>query len=212
MKKFLLLAVACLTGITTFSQSFMHAIGISTFIDHTSRMRNVVSAAITYSPRFNLMETKKMSVSVGIPLSVGGSGGSGGGSEGYYVGDDYYYYDDNDDSGPKTKGRWMVDVPVIINLNFAGLSSKINENKFGFFVGGGFGYHYGPVNLEHVDRNGNHYTDSTMQNSYGPIGNLGMRIKLSKRTHEGIDIKFSYMKSVSKRQPDIYGVAVMYAF
>lgn len=213
MKKYILLAVACLAGIQTFSQSLMHAVGLSTYVDHTSGMGSIVSVAFTYSPRFNLMETPKMSVSVGIPLSVGGSGGGGGSSsDGYYIGDDYYYYDDNDYTGPQTKGRWMVDVPVIINLNYGGLSSKINQNKFGFFVGGGFGYHYGPVNLKHTDRNGYHYTDSTSQSSYGPVGNVGLRIKLSKRTHEGIDIKLSYMKSVSKKQPDIYGLTVMYAF
>lgn len=214
MKKFILLAVACLAGINTFSQSFMHTLGVSVFVDHTSPYGSITSGALTYAPRFNLVETKKMSVSVGIPLSVGGSGGGGGrqSSGGYYIDDMYVPYEEDDYEAPRIKSRWMVDVPVIINLNFGGLSSPENTNRIGFFVGGGFGYHLGPVNVDRRDFRGNHYQDSTYQHSAGPVGNMGMRIRLSNHTRQGIEVKASYMKSVTKKQPDIYGFTVMYAF
>jgi hypothetical protein len=213
MKKFVLLAVACLTGATAFSQSFMHAVGLSVFIDHTPRSGSITSVALTYSPRFNLMENKNMSVSVGIPLSIGGSGGRGGRQgDGYYIDDVYYYYDDNGYEAPEVKARWMIDVPVIVNLNFGALSTKHNTSRIGFFVGGGFGYHYGPVNVFNLALRGNNYVDSTNQNLAGPVGNIGMRIRVSKYSNEGIEIKGSYMKSVSRKQPDIYGITVMYAF
>ncbi|MBO9729426.1 MAG: hypothetical protein J7623_12390 [Chitinophaga sp.] len=212
MKRILLLAVICLTGLHTFSQSFMHAVGLSVFVDHTSGLRKVTSAAITYSPRYNMMENNRMSVSIGIPLSIGGSGGRGGTTDdGYWI-DDVYYYTGTTTSTPEVKARWMIDIPLMINLNFGALSTKTNKQTFGFYVGGGFGYHYGPVNLDKIDRYGEHYKDSTMQNSYGPVGNAGLRINFSKRTREGLDLRFSYMKSVSKKQPEIYGITAMYAF
>lgn len=213
MKRTILLAVICLIGLNTFSQSFMHAVGFSVFVDHTSGLRNVTSGAITYSPRYNMMENNRMSVSIGIPMSFGGSGGGGGVQEdGYWI-DDVYYSNGYYDTGkPKVKSRWMIDIPLIINLNFGALSTKTNKQTFGFYVGGGFGYHYGPVNLDKVDRYGDHFKDSTMQNSYGPVGNVGLRINFSKRTRQGLDLRFSYMKSVSKKQPEIYGMTAMYAF
>lgn len=215
MKKYVLLAVVCMFSINAFSQSFIHAIGLSGFIDHTSYSPkpNIASFGITYSPRFNLMETPKMAVSLGIPLSIGGSGGSGGSSgDGYYIDDQYYYYDDEDE-GPEVKSRWMIDVPVIINLNFGALSSNKNANRVGFFVGGGFGYHYGPVNVDHQDRRGNHYIDSTNQNLAGPVGNIGIRIRTGpKYSVNGIEVKGSYMRSVTRKQPDVYGITIMYVF
>ncbi|NLR79563.1 hypothetical protein [Chitinophaga eiseniae] len=205
-----MLAIVCLTGSRLFSQNLMHAVGLSGFIDHTPRFGSIFSIAITYSPRFNLMEHKHTSLSVGIPLSIGGSGGRGGRqTDSYYVGDDIYYYD-YDTGEPEVKSRFMIDVPVILNFNVGALSSPDNPRRVGFFVGGGFGYHYGPVNVKQVIRN-YHYTDSTYQDSFGPVANAGIRIRIGDKA-DGIELKGSYMKSVSKRQPDIYGITLLYNF
>ena len=214
MKKYFLLAIICIGSLHASSQSFIHAVGLSVFIDHTPHSPNIASYGLTYSPRFNVMENNKMSVSVGIPLTVGGSGGSGGKQpDGYWIDDQYYYYYDDGYEAPEVKARWMVDVPVIVNLNLGALSSKYNTQRIGFFVGGGFGYHLGPVNVDHRDLRGNHYIDSTYQHLAGPVGNLGIRIRTgSKYSTEGIELKGSYMKSVTKKQPDVYGITIMYVF
>jgi hypothetical protein len=212
MKKIVLLAIACITGLPVFSQRFIHGLGFSTFIDHTSRNGSVTSFAITYAIRYDVMETDKMTVSVGIPFSYGGSGDSNDNTDWYYDADGniVYYYTGEGDDGPKTKPRSMVDIPLIINLNFAGFSSLNNKSAVGFFVGGGLAYHYGPVNVRYKDRNGSTFTDSTTQHAVGPIGNLGMRIGLGKKKNGAIEVKGSYMKSLTKRQPDVYGISLLY--
>ncbi|MGF6846047.1 hypothetical protein QFZ51_001282 [Chitinophaga sp. W3I9] len=212
MKKIVLLVIACMAGLPVFSQRFVHGIGFSTFIDHTSRYGSIASFSLSYAIRYNVMETDKMTVSVGIPLSVGGSGESDSNMESYYdaEGNIVYYYTRDEDDGTRTKPRGMVDIPLIINLNFAGFSSLDNKSSVGFFVGGGLAYHYGPVNVKYKDRNGGSFTDSTTQHAVGPIGNLGMRIGLGKKKNGAIEIKGSYMKSLTKRQPDIYGISLLY--
>jgi hypothetical protein len=214
MKKIVLLAIACMAGLPVFSQRFIHGLGFSTSTDHTSRGGSITSFGITYAIRYNVMETDKMTVSIGIPLTYGGSGGSGYGekTDWYYDmdGNIVYYYTGEEEEGPKKKFRTMVDVPLIINLNFAGFSSLHNNSFVGFFVGGGLAYHYGPVNVKYKDPNGGAYIDSITQHSVGPVGNLGMRIGLGKKKNGAIEVKGSYMKSLMKRQPDIYVISLLY--
>lgn len=213
MKKIVLLAIACIAGLPVFSQRFVHGIGFSTSIDHTSRGGSIPSFGLSYAIRYNVMETDKMTISVGIPFTVGGSGGSGEDDMDWYYdadGNIIYYYTGEKNDGPVKKFRSMVDVPLIINFNFGAFSSFANKKAVGFFAGGGLAYHYGPVNVKYKDVNGGTMTDSITQHSFGPIGNIGMRIGLGKKENGAIEVKGSFMKSLAKRQPDIYGISLLY--
>ena len=121
-----------------------------------------------------------------------------------------YYYTGRKKDGPVKKFRSMVDIPLIINFNFGAFSSFDNKKSVGFFAGGGLAYHYGPVNVKYKDVNGGTLTDSITQHSFGPVGNIGMRIGLGKKQNGAIEVKGSFMKSLAKRQPDIYGISVLY--
>lgn len=214
MKKIVLLAITCIAGFPVFSQRFVHGIGFHTSIDHTSRGGSIPSFGLTYAIRYNVLEKDKMTISVGIPLTAGGSGGSGEGEEmdWYYDADGniIYYYTGRKKDGPVKKFRSMVDIPLIINFNFGAFSSFDNKKSVGFFAGGGLAYHYGPVNVKYKDVNGGTLTDSITQHSFGPVGNIGMRIGLGKKQNGAIEVKGSFMKSLAKRQPDIYGISVLY--
>lgn len=214
MKKTVLLAMACMVGSHAFSQRFFHSLGFPVFVDH-SLSKSIVSFGLTYAIRYNVMETEKMSLSIGIPLSYGGSGNGPGKKEDWYYdseGNYVSYYTDEDKEGPFTKERTMVDIPLVIQFNFGALSTATNKNRLGFFAGGGLGYHYGPVNVRHTDRNGNTYTDSITQHSVGPMGNIGLRVALGKAHSGAIELKASYMKSVTRRNADIYGISLLYTF
>jgi len=214
MKKMVLLAIACMVGSQAFSQRFFHSLGFPVFVDH-SLSKSIASFGLSYAIRYNVMETEKMSLSIGIPISYGGSGSGPGKKEDWYYdseGNYVPYYTDEDKEGPFTKERTMVDIPLVIQFNFGALSTATNKNRLGFFAGGGLGYHYGPVNVKHPDRNGNTYTDSTTQHSVGPMGNIGFRVSLGKSRSGAIELKLSYMKSVTRRNADIYGISLLYSF
>lgn len=214
MKKMVLLAIACMVGSHAFSQRFFHSLGFPVFVDH-SLSKSIVSFGLTYAIRYNVMETEKMSLSIGMPISYGGSGhGPGKKEEWYYDSEGNYvsYYTDEEKEGPFTKERTMVDIPLVIQFNFGALSTAANKNRLGFFAGGGLGYHYGPVNVKYPDRSGNTYTDSTTQHSVGPMGNIGFRVALGKERTGAIELKLSYMKSVARRTADIYGISLQYTF
>lgn len=214
MKKIVLLAIVCMVSTHAFSQRFFHSVGVPVFFDH-SLSKSIASFGLTYAIRYNVMETEKMSLSIGMPISFGGSGSGGGKKQdGYFDSDGNYisYYTDEDKEGPYTKQRTMLDIPLVIQFNFGALSTATNKNRLGFFAGGGLGYHYGPVNVKHSDRNGNTYTDSTTQHSVGPMGNIGFRIGLGKKRSGAIELKLSYMKSVTRRNADIYGISLLYTF
>ncbi|PSL49906.1 hypothetical protein CLV51_1011246 [Chitinophaga niastensis] len=199
MKKIILLAVACFAGLGSFSQSFMHGAGVVIFVDKAANTDANIIGGLTYSPRFNFMEQENLSLSIGVPLSVGLSGSYNSRS------DNGYYSEQN-------TLKFMFDAPLILNLNFGCGSSKANESRFGFFVGGGFGYHYGTMNETLKDGSGYDYTIATTGSTSGPVGNLGVRIGVGKNARRNIEIKTSYMKGMNNNKPSIFSLGTLFNF
>lgn len=177
-----------------FCQSFMHGVGLSIFLG-TARGGDVtVGQGFTYSPRFNFVETDKLSVSVGIPLTLGITGsysasyGSGGYSESNSLG-------------------LVVNAPVLINLNMGRGSTKENRQKFGYFVGAGFGFHHGDFLVTTL--NSDVITES--MNTFGPATNAGMRFGVG-RKHKNIEVRFSFMKGISENRPNLFGIGSSFNF
>ncbi|NLR79564.1 hypothetical protein [Chitinophaga eiseniae] len=205
MKKAVLLTLACCFSSNILAQHFMHAAGLSCFADNYSGTNSLFTMALTYSPRYVLLTHSSLSMSIGIPVSYGSSGSTGDSRRlpsGYQPAS----------NTPHTKFRNMFDCPVILNLNQGALSSKNCDNRIGFFAGGGFGYHYGPVNIIHTDSNGVAYTDSTSQGSFGPVANLGVRVRIGKHLFTGMELKGAYMKSVDKKGPETYNITLLANF
>lgn len=197
MKKIILSFALFLFISTTFSQSFMHGAGITILGGYTNGGDFTYAEGFTYSPRFNFLETEKLSVSVGIPLSLGISASTV---------DSYNSYSN---SFNYTIG-FVLNLPVIVNLNMGRGSTKDNREKFGYFVGAGYGYHHGSfIGTADYDQNGN--LTSSNENNFGPAANAGLRFGVG-RKHKNIELRFSYLKGLNDKKPNIFGIAGLFNF
>jgi hypothetical protein len=202
MKKFFFSLVLFFTASTVFCQSFMHGVGITVIGSTTGRSGSNdigFGEGFTYFPRFNFLETNALSVSVGIPLVVGLSANT---STSY---DQYGYGYDNSSIG------FVLNAPMIVNLNMGRGSTKENRQKFGYFVGAGFGYHHGDFLTDSYDATTGTYVNSYSSNTYGPAGNAGVRFGVG-RKHKNIEIRLSYMKGLKENKPNIFGLAGAFNF
>ena len=198
MKKIILSAALLFSVSVAFCQSFMHGVGITVIGSTTGEGSNSdigFGEGFTYSPRFNFFETEKLSVSVGIPLSLGISASTSNG----YNSNGYYY--DNSTVG------FVFNAPLIVNLNMGRGSTKENRQKFGYFVGAGFGYHHGDFLTD--DPSG--YINSYTSNTFGPAANGGVRLGVG-RKHKNIEIRLSYMKGINENKPNIFALAGLFNF
>ena len=197
MKKIFLLDLVIFMASTAFSQSFMHGVGLGFLFGQTKESDLSFYGGVTYSPRFNFIETESMSVSVGIPLSVGISGS-------------YNYSNYNGYVEEENTLGFMLNAPIMINLNGGAGSTKENESRFGYFFGGGFGYHYGKYNLSEVLS----YDDPPKKvepSTIGPAANAGFRIAVGSHM-KNIEGRFSFMKGITNAKPNVYGMAVLFNF
>ncbi len=160
--------------------------------------RVVGSVGFTYSVRYIFNEKKDSYLSVGIPLTLA-----------------YSRLDDS--NSVDLKLGILTDVPLIFNYNF---QPKLlvkgadrhkyfekGESRFGYFAGGGFGYH------------SNHYTAAnndgpiTQQiNGFGPVVNAGVRFSVVRRRVHTWEMRFSYMKLFNANHTDIFGVGCLFNF
>jgi hypothetical protein len=196
MKKFVLSLLVCCSSVVAFSQSFMHGAGITIMVGTASGGKASVAGGVTYAPRFNFMETESLSLSVGLPFSAGINGS--------------YTYSTY--GGEENTIGFLLNAPLMLNLNVGAGSTKENESRFGFFVGGGFGYHHSDFNIDVTDEYGYAYEDSKSINTFGPTGNAGIRIAVGSH-QKNIEVRFSYMKGLEEvYKPNIFGVAALFNF
>jgi hypothetical protein len=137
-----------------------------------------------------------MSVSVGIPFTVGVSGS--------------YSASYNSQYGSSSNNTLsvMFNAPLIINLNMGAGSTKETESRFGYFVGAGFGYHYGTYNLSDII---NYEGYATKFSAIGPVGNAGVRFGVGRGSHN-IEVRFQYMKGINDVKPNIFSVGAAFNF
>jgi len=184
---------------SVFSQSFMHGAGVGIFVNTAPNTDASVSGVLTYSPRINFLETEDFSVSAGVPLSIGFSGNYS------YNYSSYYGTDESNTL------RFMFNAPLIINLNVGAGSTKENERRFGFFAGGGFGYHYGSFAKKVVQADDYISYEDGYGSSYGPAGNIGLRFAVGSH-QKSIEARLSYMKAISESKMSAYGVTALFNF
>lgn len=202
MKRIIAIAALFLMMNSAFSQTFMHGAGITIIGSTTARGSNSdigLGEGFTYFPRINFLETESLSVSAGIPLCVGISA-----TTSY----DYYGYGNSSNSSI----GFVLNAPLIINLNIGRGSTKENEKRYGYFIGAGFGYHHDNfLTSNYFDPVTNSYVDSYKSNTYGPAANAGFRIGVGKQ-HKNIEIRLSYMKGINESKPNIMGLAAAFNF
>jgi hypothetical protein len=188
MKKIILSAILFLSVSMAFSQTFMHGVGIITFIQSAPGYNTSVTGGFTYSPRINFAETESSSFSVGLPFSLGLSAST------------------NTYGGGTSSASVMADVPLVLNFNYGAGSSKDNADRFGFFLGAGFGYHY---RVSAYSDGYNDYSDKI--SGFGPLGNAGVRIGVG-RSGKNVEIKFSYMKTMDISKSNIISIGGLFNF
>jgi len=197
MKKGLLfLIIATLSAGAAFSQSFMHGAGLNVFVATAPGGKASVNGGVSYSPRFNFIEQEDMSVSVGIPFTVGVSGS--------------YSANYNSQYGSSSSNTLsvMLNAPLMVNLNMGAGSTKETESRFGYFVGAGFGYHYGTYNISDIL---DYEETSSKFSTVGPVGNAGVRFGVGRGSHN-IEVRLQYMKGINDVKPNIYSVGAAFNF
>ena len=196
MKKITLIAAMTLACFAGFSQSFMHGAGLNVFVANASGGQTYVNGSISYCQRFNFIEQEDMSVSVGVPFTVGVSGS--------------YSANYNSQYGSSSSNTlsFMLNAPVIINLNMGAGSTKEAESRFGYFVGAGFGYHYGTYNISDII-NGDEV--GTKFSAMGPVGNAGVRFAVGSGSHN-IEVRLQYMKGINDVKPNIFSAGAAFNF
>jgi hypothetical protein len=193
MKKIFLSASLLFAMNIAFCQSFMHGAGLTVLGGVASGGDFAFAEGLTYSPRFNFMETETMSVSVGVPLVIGMSGS----------------YNSNYDSysGTTTENTlgYVLSVPVIVNLNIGRGSTKQNTTRMGYFAGLGYGYHHGDFYRNNSD------LTVYSANTSGPVANAGVRIGVG-HSYKNVEAKLTFMKGVSGSKPTMIGIAGLFNF
>jgi hypothetical protein len=186
MRKLFVSAILFLACTTAMSQTFMHGVGLSILGGYTDAGDFTIAGGYTYSPRINFVETEKLSVSAGIPLSMGVTSTSS------FEYDSYSGY----------TNEYSID-----------FVANENRQKFGYFVGGGYGFHHGSFYGFYPDE-----LDPTYErlgarnlNVHGPAANAGLRFGVGKK-HKNIELRFSFMKGINESKPNIFGIAGLFNF
>lgn len=199
MKKSSLLLALLFPAFFGFSQTFSHGVGVAVFVTTAKGGNAAVAEGVTYSPRINFLEQPDFSLSVGIPLSIGISGS--------------YSSNYNSQYGSSTDNTlgFMANIPLIVNFNFGNGSSPDNDSRFGFYIGGGAGYHYGKYNVDSVDSYYGDYTYQATIKGFGPAGNVGVRFGVGRGTHN-VEARLTYMKSMDNSKANIFGMGALFNF
>ncbi len=101
----------------------------------------------------------------------------------------------------------------MVNFNGGAGSSKENEQRFGYFVGGGFGYHAtGIANAgEYYSENGEYNDKKLSSSGFGPAANAGIRFAVGSH-QKNIEVRLSYMKGLSNYKPSMFGLNAAFNF
>lgn len=97
----------------------------------------------------------------------------------------------------------LVQVPLMVNFNGGAGSSKDNEERFGYFFGGGFGYHSTGI--------GEFEGSKTYSKGLGSAANAGVRFAVGSN-QKNIEVRFSYMKGLKDYKPSMFGLNAAFNF
>ena len=206
MKKIILSLGLLFSLSTVFSQSFMQGAGVAFFgVAPSSTLSGLlINESLTYSPRFNFFEAGKVSVSVGIPLSLGISEGTH---------DATYFNGYTNSTHTNTYFGLFINAPVYFNFNFGRGATKHNTNKFGFFAGAGYGFYTATYA---TDNNGSGVvTDDNSGTSTGLALDAGVRLGVGRKhvkRPKNIEIRMTYMNGSSDLIKSLYGLGCSFNF
>ncbi|HTJ12126.1 MAG TPA: hypothetical protein VL547_08875 [Dinghuibacter sp.] len=198
MKHVLLMMLGLTVAMGVYAQRFSNGVGIAYFNTAATGIQSTNSFGLTYSPKINVTENDHFSLSVGLPISVGMSVSTGG--------------SDNGVNGTDINSlSLMADVPLLVNLNFGAGSSRDCEDRIGFFVGAGVGYHHTEGVEEDTDQYGDQYDNNYTLNVVGPAADAGVRFGVGQKGHN-IELRGSFLKGLDASKANIFGVGALFNF
>jgi len=187
-----LLVFSCFVCLHGLGQSFMQSAGVTISVMHTNgtvdngnQSLTFAFSNVTYFPKLSFAETENTSLSIGAPVSIGigrSSNLSADGSSGLY---------------------WGFDAPMVLDFNIGAKSTRENEDKFGGYFGGGFGYSHSSWSFDG-------YSDFKA-NSYGPIIRGGVRFGFPS-ANLGMTIGLSYKIGLETEKFRTFGLALLLDF
>lgn len=204
MKKILFALTFIVLVQSASSQTFMHGAGVGFVVSRPKSSGLLDSKAfftLHYYPQVTFVETESYSVSAGIPFTFGISGGYNGS------------FSSRGDSYEENTLLALVQIPLMVNFNGGAGSTKENEQRFGYFFGGGFGYHstgIGDVTI--TDQFGNEIdTKKEYTKGFGPAANAGVRFAVGSH-QKNIEVRASFMQGMSKYKPSMFGLNAAFNF
>lgn len=203
MKKAVFFIALIISVHSASSQSFLHGAGIGFLVSDppSPYVKTKVFATLHYYPQVAFVETESFSVSAGIPLTVG------------LTGTYNASFSSRGDSYEENTFLGLIQIPLMVNFNGGAGSSKQNEQRFGYFVGGGFGYHSTGIDELHMtDQFGNDLdTKKYYAKGFGPAANAGIRFAVGSH-QKNIEVRFSYMKGLKEFKPSMFGLNAAFNF
>ncbi|SHM85796.1 hypothetical protein SAMN05444266_11271 [Chitinophaga jiangningensis] len=191
MKKLFTLLVICLLSNYVFAQEFRHGVGTGFLVQVPEGDAGEVLPTLLYYPRVCFpMSSGKTSISLGVPLTFGIAASWG-------------------ESG--NSASFAFNAPVTAEFNFGAGAIKNSGRRFGFFVGAGFGYHYATYSEDSDYWGGEAYDYSESAAGVGPAADAGVRFKVGNR-NRNIEIRTSYMRTVSDNVYDVFGLNCLFNF
>ena len=179
------------------AQTFMHGVGTGTIVNSMKGADLGAFGTLMYNPRFSISESESSSITIGLPLTIGLSGS--------YQYDPYY--------GDEGSIAYMINAPLMVNYNMGAGSSKETEDRFGWFIGAGFGVNHGSYYIEDIYDNEGGYIEGGEKSltTFGPAANGGVRFGVGNGTHN-IEVLLSYMKGLNENKPNTFGAQAIFNF
>lgn len=186
-------------------QLFSQSAGITGFggiTQDSSRISGYFAEGITYSPRLNFAVLSPSSCfSIGTHLTAGFGVST--------TSDDFNTLDNT-----KLGISYMVDAPLMVEYNFGAAATREAFKKWGFFLGGGYGWHFTQTKIDAYDPYYNDYTTVKENvNAHGPVFDAGFRFPIGLAV---LGVRFQY-QSISNptyltRMNGLFGMGVDYNF
>ncbi|HTB27093.1 MAG TPA: hypothetical protein VK711_17100 [Puia sp.] len=171
-----------------FSQSFKQGIGMTVMFQPVHDYRVVGSVGFIYSPKYVFNEKEDSYLSLGIPMTLA-----------------FSRLDDS--NSVDLKLGIMVNLPLIFNYNYQPQIVDREGSRFGYFAGGGFGFHANQYTAANDEG-----TITQQINGLGPVVNAGVRYAIVRRRVHTLEIRISYMKLFNANHTDIFGVGCLFNF
>jgi hypothetical protein len=166
------------TNAQDYQPSFSHTVGFTLYTAH-----QYTSFGLLYSPRLNFAQfSDNATFSLGTHLGLANSLDA-----------------TSETNNSNTFDNYSIDVPIVVEYNFGNGASDESLNLFGFFIGGGYGFH----NAEWKKiENSSLYNRSL--HIRGPVINGGLRFTVGGMFPLGVRV--GYMFNNSPGFNDVKGI------